>query len=444
MVTDPPTDAERAASPPAYGMRLLVTALLVALYLAGHLVPLPGIRLDLPAYGSLASRLTLLVLGLAPLVTGFLLVELFALVTTPGRRLRAAGSAGRGRLNRAALATSLVMSAVQALGIALFLENTPGPGIGPLVNEPGWPFRLLLVATLTAVTAAVFALGNLLSDHGIGNGFALLMLAELGASSWGTWMAVRGELTADNWPLSLALFAGVGLVALLVRFVRSTEKTGTPPFPQGILPVQLTLVALAFLWFRSGFGPLYQGAPFAITPLVVALLGTPLFSWLTFHLFSSRPRLAANLPEPDEVLDGIAAILRRRLIPSTAVLAVGTLAFLAWNAWRPGSATAHVTFTGLVFATMIGLDILDQFQFLQRHGQTVRLVQLDNVHLSYRLAARLREEGIDALARAQRLRSLSYFFGALFKIDVLVPAGQYDRAREVLVELESAPQVKVF
>jgi len=118
MVTDPPAeDEERAASPSSSATRLLVTALLVAPYLAGHRVLLPGVHPDLPADGPLASRLTLLALGMTPLVTGFLLVELFALATTPGRRLRTAGSAGRGRLNRAALVTSLVLSAVQALGI---------------------------------------------------------------------------------------------------------------------------------------------------------------------------------------------------------------------------------------------------------------------------------------------------------------------------------------
>jgi len=445
MVTDPPAeDEDRAASPSSYATRLLVTALLVAPYLAGHRVPLPGVHPDLPTYVPLASRLTLLALGMTPLVTGFLLVELFALATTPGRRLRTAGSAGRGRLNRAALVTSLVLSAVQALGIAMFLETPSWQSAEPMVDAPGWPFRLLLMATLTAVTAAVFALGNLLSDYGIGNGFALLMLAEVGWSSSRTWAAAREELTADNWPLSLALFAAVGLVALLVRFVWGTEETGTPPFPQGILPAQLTFAALAFPPVRSGLGGSLRVGSFAIAPLGVTLFGILLVSWLAFHLFSSRPRLAANLPETDEVLDGLAAVLRRRLVASTAVLAAGALAFLAWNAWQPNSVTAHFTFTGLVVATMIGLDVRDQILFLSRHRRTVRLIQLDNVHLSYRLVVRLREEGIDALARGQKLRSLTYFFGALFKIDVLVPADRHDRAREVLAALESAPQVKVF
>ncbi len=434
MMTDPPLeDEEGTAFPSPHGTRILVTALLVALYLAGHLVRLPGLSSDLSPDDPRLSRLTLAALGLAPLFTGFLLVELFSLAVTPGRRLREAGSAGRARLNRAALITSLAVSALQAFGLARFLETSLWPGTEPAVNEPGWAFRLLFVATLTAATAGVFALGNLLSDHGVGNGFALLLLADAGWSSRRVWGTLGRELTAENRPLLFALLGALALVALLVRFVRRTEETATPPFPQGIVPVPLALTGAA-LAARSS----------ATTHLAGVLLAVPLLSWLAFHLFSSRPRLAANVPETDEVLDALAAVLRRRLVPATALLTAGAAAFLAWKVWRPDSALASFTWSSVVAITLIVLDLLDQFRFTDRHRQTVRLVQLDNLHLSYRLVARLREEGIDALARGQKLRSLSYFFGALFKIDVLVPTGQHDHARQVLIELESAPQVKLF
>jgi hypothetical protein len=81
---------------------------------------------------------------------------------------------------------------------------------------------------------------------------------------------------------------------------------------------------------------------------------------------------------------------------------------------------------------------------MKRNGLTARLVQLDNVHFSYRLAERLEEEGIDALARGRVLRSLYFFLGPLYKIDVLVPIEDLDDARGVLAALESAREVKMF
>ena len=432
-MTEPLPDDERPETSNPYGGRLLLTAILVALYLSGHMIGLPWVhREQLPNIG---HHQNLLVLGIKPLMMSFILVELFSLMTTPGRRLRAAGTAGRRRLNRAALVTSFIMSAMQALGIAFFLESA-NLGGGPIVDEPGWLFRFLLMATLTAVTAAVFLLGNALSAYGIGNGFALLILADLGWSLWWN-RAARAELSEGILPPAIGIFMVAGLAALLVRYVRSTEATWTPPFPQGILPVNWTLTIVSLPWVLNLLGDRFRFGNFDLGILTMTLVAIPLLSWLAFGLFSSRPRLETNLPGTAEV-DRVEDVLESRLSPSAALLALGTTALFAWNAWQPHSLlTTSLTFLDLVLVVVIAFDLLDQYRFMRRHGQMARLVQLDNVHLSYLLAARLQEEGIDVLARAQRLRSLFFFFGALIKIDVLVPAEQLDRARGVLTELEA-------
>ena len=91
-----------------------------------------------------------------------------------------------------------------------------------------------------------------------------------------------------------------------------------------------------------------------------------------------------------------------------------------------------------------GLDLWDQLQLTRRQGATARLVQLDNVHVSNRLVALLREAEIEALARGHHFRSLFFFFAALFKIDVLVPSRHLDRARQILAQLETAREIKAF
>jgi len=442
-LSEPLPDEERPKAPGSYGGRVALTAVLLALYLAGHQVDLPWVHPDkMPDYGIPQIPLTLFILGLTPLMTGFLLVELFSLMTARGRRLRTGGTAGRARLNRAALITSLVTSAVQALGIAFFLENVSASVFGAVVDQPGWLFRLLLVATLAGVTAALFVLGNLLSDHGIGNGFALLVLASSGWEVWWEGVAVRSELAEDTLPPALGIFVATALVALLIRYIRSTEATGTPPFPQGILPVQWSVPILSIPWLVELLG--YQAGNFNLGFLLVLPIAIVLLSWLTFHLFSSRPRIEANLPDTMEGIYRIEDILERRLKPAAALLALGPVALFAWNAWQPHSTfTTWVVFLDLIFFVTIALDVWDQYRFLRRHGQAAHLIQLDNVHLSYRLAARLRDEGIDVLARAQRFRSLYFFFGALIKIDVFVPGEQLDRARAVWGELEASPKLIV-
>jgi hypothetical protein len=134
--------------------------------------------------------------------------------------------------------------------------------------------------------------------------------------------------------------------------------------------------------------------------------------------------------------------LRKRAVYATAILALGTAGELAWGQFWPG--TLVLSFLNVVMIAAIALDLWDQFRFRRQRGATALLVQLDNVHFSYRLEERLQEEGIDALARGHQFRSLFFFFGPLFKIDVLVPREQLPRARQIVAELETAAEIKVF
>lgn len=436
---------QRLSASLPYGARVLLTLLGLALYMLAHWVSLPFVSQETPVPLPIAGHL--LVLGLNPLLTGFVLVELFSLLTSPGRRLRKLGAAGRARLNRAALVTSLTLSAIQATGISMALARLVDPTGAPYMAIPGWIGGLTLILTLTAVTAGLFFLGSLLSEYGIGNGFALIFVTET------LWTAFQTEMTwrADNgYPAVSSPMQGFGfllvmaLVGVLIRYVRKADSTGTPAFPQGVTPVALLGTFLTLPTVLPFFSGLLPEDKLDVAEPVAALILVPLLSLLTFHLFSSRPRLEANLPEPDEVIDGLAEVLRRRLPVSTLILAVGSASLLAWSWHQTDTIAASILFLDLILVTMVALDVWDQFVFQRRNGAAERLAQLDNVHFAHRLQARLREEGIDALARASHLRGLYFFLGPLFKIDLLVPREDLGRAREVMSDLEMAREVKVF
>lgn len=441
MVTDAPAE-EQVALP--YGARLVLTLLLLALYQLGQRVPLPLVDMEAVQELSRVSQTTvpvqkisILSLGLTPLIVGFALVELYSLVTSTGRRLRRR-LAGRAKLNRAAIATSLIVSGVQAVGIAKFLATASSPWGSPLVTVGGLSFRLVTVATLAGATGAVYLLGTALTRYGVGNGFCLLLLTGLGRPvlEQGVARGFDGS-SLEVWGL---LLVGV-FVALLIQQFRQTDGLWGPAFPQGLVPGQLAFL----LWIP--LKPLGIVSPNwdlrAVQPVVVAVL-VALFSGFTFELFSSRPRLNASLPETKEVLSRMAAALRRRALPATLFLALGTSAFLAWGNFQPETLTALLSFQLLAVFAAIGFDLWDQFRFNQRHRETARLVQLDSVHFAYRLVARLREEGIECAARGLHFRTLFFFLAALFKIDVLVAPGQIGPARRVLTELEAAREIKAF
>lgn len=440
MVAEDVVERPRAALP--YGGRLALTLLLLGLYFLGHRVSLPfveadGLRETLPYL-----RFDLLMLRARPLVTGFLLVELFALLTSTGRRLRRDGAAGRGRLNRAALGISLALAALQACGVALSFQRMSTPMV--VVSRPGPGFVLILTATLTAVTAGLFVLGNLISKYGIGNGFALLVLMDMAMGNLNRLPSLE-EARSPEWAAGLVLIAA--LAVLLVRWFQKTEPTFTAPFPQGVLPLGLvtSFLALSFLPRLQGWlTPEGGSAAVAAAAVFYGLVFCGL-SWLGFLLFSRRRRIAAELPETDEVLDQLAAELRRRLLPATLLLAGGVMAFSVWRHFLVESTGSPSFWMGeLVAAVAILFDVVDQYRFSRRNPDMVQLAQLDDVHFTLRLAERLAEEGIDALARNHRFRSLYFFLGPLYKMDLLVPAENLEFARQVMAELESTRELKVF
>jgi hypothetical protein len=423
-----------------YGARLGATVLLLALFVLGHLLPLP---MTDPAGSPLPGVVTMspLVLGLTPLVTGFILIELFSFMTSPGQRLRKAGAAGRARLNRAALAVSLLLAAAQAVWMAAAVESYSNVRGTPLVTEPGLTFRLLTIFTLTAATAAVFVLGQLLSAYGIGNGFALLVLAQMGWAVAFDWMLRKSQGAVDSEALPVDLLVAGGVLAAALLFIRRADTGWLPAFPQSALPVPVGLYVLVLLPFWLQRSDLHPESS-VIPSLAGALVLIPLLSWAGFHLFSSPARLAANVPETGEVLDELAADLRRQAWIATAALTLVAIADLARRHFWPSMIA--LSLVDLAAAAAITLDLWAQFRFQRQQGPTVLLTQIDNVQFSYRLEERLQEEGIDALARGHLFRSLYFFFGPLFKIDVLVAPDDLDRARKVLVELEATAELTVF
>ncbi|HLX09344.1 MAG TPA: hypothetical protein VKY89_15945 [Thermoanaerobaculia bacterium] len=444
------TRAPVARRRPPLPAALAITISLLALAWAAQWVPLPGVTgepMSLPMLRHF--RLSIAALGTVPLVAGFLLIELLSFIP-PGRRLREAGASGRARLNRAALGLSLAFAAFQAAGIALSLEKMSNPAGLPLVDHPGAAFRILMVATLTAATAATFALATAIGDWGVGNGFCWLVaggiLQPVVRSWWpGPGHQIRGEpaelLVGALWILPLvALAAWVELRRVEVPVSTPAAETlalRLPTYPQGVAPAAwapAVLGAVIPLWslLPSGPSPLSTLTPFEAVAGRVLLV--PALSLLCFALFGDHRRLASHLrsaavpaPAAEKILDG-------QLVRLTGWLTLGSVAVYLIEHFLP--AAPGLDLVSIVILTAIALDLRAELEFRRRVLDAVRLEQLDNVHLASCLQALCGAYGIPTLARAQHFRALFYFFWPLVKIDLLVPAERWEEAAALLAAQE--------
>jgi preprotein translocase subunit SecY len=181
---------------PELKKRILFTLGLLAVYRVGAHIPTPGIDSQaLAAFfqqtqgtllgffdmfsGGALSRLTIFALGIMPYISASIILELLTVVVPYLEKLKKEGEQGRKKITQYARYGTIVLSAVQGLGISLGLESMQSPTGALVVPDPGWAFRLMTVLTLTSGTAFIMWLGEQITERGIGNGISLIIFAGI-------------------------------------------------------------------------------------------------------------------------------------------------------------------------------------------------------------------------------------------------------------------------
>src|SRR5438552_8690800 len=177
--------------------RVLFTLGLLGVYRVGHVITVPGVNLaaleelarqpanamfglyDMFSGGNL-SRVTIFALGIMPYISASIILQLLTVVWPYLERLSKEGELGRRKITQYTRYGTIVLSVVQALGIAIFLErHTKIAGGLPLVLHPGIGFRMMTVLTLTTGTCFIMWLGEQITERGIGNGMSLIIYAGI-------------------------------------------------------------------------------------------------------------------------------------------------------------------------------------------------------------------------------------------------------------------------
>ena len=221
---------ERAARCVAEHRPLALLGLVaIGLYWVGTHVPLPGVNTDVLApvtrhgqfglpgqfglydlfTGGNLGRGTIFALGIMPYVSALFI----AYLATELGFARGWGARGRRALAWSVRSVALVLGVVQAMAIAIWLEQQTALADGlPVVAQAGWSFRLTLVLTVTTMTACFIWLSDEIGRRGIGWGVSLLFFAGLVFGLPGAVSAILEQMRAGYiGPPELAAFV-VGLL----------------------------------------------------------------------------------------------------------------------------------------------------------------------------------------------------------------------------------------
>jgi preprotein translocase subunit SecY len=213
--------------------RVLFTLGLLAVYRVGGHIPTPGINPEALALlvdqakntmfglydmfsGRNLSQMTIFALGIMPYISSSIILQLLTVVWPYLERLSKEGELGRRKITQYTRYGTIVLSVVQSLGIAFFLERTTEIAGGlPLVYNPGWGFRILTVLTLTTGSAFIMWLGEQITERGIGNGMSLIIFAGIVVGLPRAAFVTFDQLRTGE----MGLFRLIALIALMIAVI---------------------------------------------------------------------------------------------------------------------------------------------------------------------------------------------------------------------------------
>lgn len=233
-----------AANIPELRRRILFTLLMLAVYRMGVQIPTPGINGEaLSAFftqnastlfgmfnmfsGGALENFSIFALGIMPYISASIIMQLLTVVIPHLEALKKEGEAGTRKITQYTRYGTIGLSIIQGAFIARGLQSMAGPGGAPIVLEPGLPFILMTILTLTTGTAFIMWLGEQMTERGIGNGISLIIFAGIvargpAAVANSIQLIQAGEITLFFVPLFLVFMFFV--VALIVFFETSQRR----------------------------------------------------------------------------------------------------------------------------------------------------------------------------------------------------------------------------
>jgi len=234
--------------------RVLFTLGLLGIYRLGAHVPTPGINskalidffeqnrgnwmglVDMFSGGNL-GKVTVFALGIMPYISASIILQLLTVVWPYLEKLSKEGELGRRKITQYTRYGTVLLSIIQSLGIAAYLERMTLQDKFHIVDHPGIAFKLMCVLTLTTGTAFIMWLGEQITDRGIGNGMSLIIFAGIvvgfprGMIDTGQ-KVVRGELSLFA---ALVLLLMMVLVIGIIVFVERGQRRITVQYAKRVV-----------------------------------------------------------------------------------------------------------------------------------------------------------------------------------------------------------------
>lgn len=226
--------------------RILFTLMILGIERIGTLVVTPGIDTtvleegfrqlqgtlfglyDLFAGGAF-SRAAVFGLGIMPYISASIIIQLLGSVFPFFQKLQKEGEEGRKKITQYTRYGTLAISAMQAYGVAIFLQNIQLSNGLRAVPDPGMGFILLTMISMSTGTMLIMWLGEQIDDRGIGNGISLIIFIGIISRFPKALMEEYTQFTAGQRGLLSEIFLLILAFAIISAIVLLTQGTRRIP-----------------------------------------------------------------------------------------------------------------------------------------------------------------------------------------------------------------------
>jgi preprotein translocase subunit SecY len=220
--------------------KLLFVLMIIVVFRAGSQIPAPGVDvgnvqacindqdtgglyslINLFSGGALL-QLTIFALGIMPYITASIILQLLVVVIPRLEALKKEGQSGQTKITQYTRYLTLGLALLQATGIvALARSGNLLQCNDPLLVDQSTQTFLVMVVTMTAGTAVIMWLGELITERGVGNGMSILIFTQVIATFPATLWAVGQD--KGWWTFGLVIAIGLVIVAAVI-FIEQAQR----------------------------------------------------------------------------------------------------------------------------------------------------------------------------------------------------------------------------
>ncbi len=175
--------------------------------------------------GGFFSQFSIFALGIMPYISASIIIQLLGSVVPYFQRLQKEGPEGRKKITQLTRYGTVLIAAVQAIGVCVLLtsyDTSGDAGLGNyLAKDPSMLFYFTTCVILVTGTVFVMWLGEQITNHGIGNGISLIIMVGIIATlpkvvTTQTQKLIDGTINPFSFITAILLLIGIIVFVVLI------------------------------------------------------------------------------------------------------------------------------------------------------------------------------------------------------------------------------------